>query len=315
MRVFVTGGSGLVGSRVVARLLDRGDSVTVLTRTPDRMRAKVDPRVELVTGDPCKPGPWREAIATADGVVHLAGENLFARRWSPEQKTRIRESRSEGTRLVAEAVAAAARRPVLVTASAVGYYGPHEDDAKLDETAAPGDDFLAQVCKEWESAADPARRAGARVVALRTGVVLDPSGGALANMLPPFRFFVGGPAGSGRQWLSWIHGDDLAKLYLFALDDSRAQGPVNATAPEPVTMKEFARAIGRALGRPSWAPVPGFALRLLLGEVASVILTGQRVVPRKSLELGFSFGHSSIDEALAHLLARPQTGAPRPRAA
>lgn len=316
MKVLITGGTGLVGRRLAARLLARGDTVVVLSRDATRARRILGERGEVLQGDPSTPGAWQSVVGECDAVVHLAGENLFARRWSEAQKRIIEESRTRSTALVAEAVAKAARKPVLVSASAVGFYGPRDDDARIDEAAPPGNDFLARVCQAWEKACEPAQAAGTRVVLLRTGVVLDAAGGALAAMLPPFRMFVGGPAGSGKQWMSWVHADDLVGLVLFALDDARVTGPLNGVAPEPATMHDFSKALGRALGRPSWAPVPGFALRLLLGEVADVILTGQRVTPRKALDLGYVFKHPEVGQALASALrGDEQAAVPLPRVA
>jgi uncharacterized protein (TIGR01777 family) len=240
-------------------------------------------------------------LAGRDAVVHLAGEPV-AQRWSDTAKERILVSRELGTRnLVAGLSAAEPRAGVLVSASGVGYYGPRGDE-RVDESAKPGDDFLAEVTKVWEAEAAAAEEVGLRVVLVRTGVVLDRAGGALAKMLPPFRAGIGGPVAGGRQYLPWIHLDDLVGIYLAALDGDDWSGPVNASAPEPVTNKEFSKALGRALHRPAFAPVPAFALRILYGEMAEIVTTGQRAIPKRVTELGYAFRHPDLDEALAAAL-------------
>jgi uncharacterized protein (TIGR01777 family) len=301
MRVTVTGATGLVGSRLVAELTRRGDAVTVLTRSPDRAREALGPGVEAVAWDPeAGPAP-AEALAGRDGVVHLAGENL-AQRWTAKAKREIRNSREIGTRnLVAGLRLADPRPPVLVSASAVGYYGPH-GDVLVDEDTPPGDDFPAEVCQVWEREALAATELGLRVVCVRTGIVLDANGGALAKMLPPFKLGVGGPVAGGKQWLPWIHADDLVGIYVRALEDDRWSGPVNASAPEPVRNGEFSKALGRALHRPAFAPVPALAIRLLYGEMAAIVLTGQRAVPGRAQALGYEFRHADLDEALRSAL-------------
>ncbi|MBD0281228.1 MAG: TIGR01777 family protein [Thermoleophilaceae bacterium] len=300
MRVTVTGASGLIGSRVVAALMARGDEVTALTRRPDRARERQS--IEAVAWQAeSEPAPVA-ALAGRDGVVHLAGEPI-GQRWTADAKERIRSSRELGTSNLVAGLADAEPRPgVLVSASGVGYYGARGDE-RLDESAPPGDDFLAQVCQVWERAAGEAEELRVRVAILRTGVVLDRSGGALAKMLPPFRLGVGGPVAGGKQYVSWIHPDDLVALYLAALDGSEWSGPVNATAPEPATNRELSRALGRALRRPTVLPVPGLALKSLYGEMAWVVTTGQRAIPARARALGFAFRHSDLDEALRAALA------------
>jgi uncharacterized protein (TIGR01777 family) len=306
MRVFVTGGTGLVGTRLVRRLRERGDEVVLLTRRPAAAGERFAD-CTVVEGDPMQAGPWMDAVADCDAVINLAGEGIFNRRWSDTFKALLRDSRVKSTEHVVQALAKNPRTPtgtakVLANASAIGYYGFHKDE-ELDEGSPPGDDFLAQACVEWERAARAAESAGVRVVVVRIGVVLDKSGGALAKLLTPFKLFAGGPAGSGNQWMSWIHNDDLAGLFLLALDNSRAGGPLNATAPRPVTNRDFGKALGRALSRPSFMPTPAFALRLMLGEVADIITEGQKVLPRKALELGYAFRFPELDAALANILA------------
>jgi uncharacterized protein (TIGR01777 family) len=298
MRVFLTGATGLIGRRLCGALLGRGHVVTALSRAAGA-GARLPIGVHAVEGDPTRPGAWQEALAASDACVHLAGEPVAAGRWTPERKRRIAESRVESTRLVAEAIARGGPT-VLVSGSAVGYYGSRGDEL-LDEASAPGTGFLADVARAWEDASAPAR-GRARVVSLRTGIVLAREGGALARMLLPFRFFVGGPIGRGDFWQPWIHIDDEVGLTLHALDDARADGPMNLTAPEPVRNRDLARAVGRALGRPSAVAMPEGAIRIALGEMAEVVVASQRVVPRKALELGYAFRFPTVDAAVADLL-------------
>ena len=299
MRITVTGATGLLGRRLVAALRERGDGVTVLSRDPARARGALG--VDAVAWDPLgEPAP-AAALAGRDAVVHLAGEPV-AQRWSRDAKQAIRASRELGTRNLVAGIADTERPPaVLVASSAVGYYGKHGDERVTEATAA-GSDFLAEVCVAWEREAQRAAEQGLRVVNLRTGVVLDATGGALRTMLPPFKAGIGGPVAGGRQYLPWIHAQDVVRMYLAALDDERWDGPANATAPEPVTNREFSRALGKALHRPAIAPVPALALRLLYGEMAEIVTEGQRAVPAAALEHGFSFEHPDLDEALASAL-------------
>ena len=293
MRVTVTGASGLIGKRLVERLRARGDEVTTLSRSPSSPGA-VAWRPE---DEPAPAG----ALAGRDGVVHLASENV-GQRWSDDVKRRIRSSREHGTRNLVAGIEAADPRPrVLVSSSAVGYYGPHGDEP-LDEQTAPGSDFLAEVCAIWEREALRAAELGLRVVTMRTGIVLDQGGGALAKMLPFFKLGVGGPVAGGDQYMPWIHVDDVVGLYLAALDGEAWDGPVNASAPEPVTNRTFSKALGRALHRPALAPVPGLAVRTLYGEMAEIVTKGQRVVPRRAQEHGYVFEHPDLDEALRSAL-------------
>lgn len=300
MRVTVTGATGLIGTRLVEALVRRGDEVTVLSRDPERAGARLG--VAAVKWAPLRGPAPVEALAGADGVIHLAGEPV-AQRWSAAAKERIRASRADGTANLVEGLRAADPRPrVLVSASAVGYYGARGDE-EVDESAPPGEDFLAEVCVAWEQEASAAAELGVRVAIVRTGVVLDAHGGALAKMLPPFRAGVGGPVAGGRQWMPWIHVEDLVGIYLAALDGDGWDGPVNGSAPHPATNADFSQALGRALHRPAVAPVPAFALRALYGEMAQIVTTGQRAVPRRALQLGYAFRHPELDEALRSALA------------
>jgi uncharacterized protein len=304
LRVTVTGATGLVGRALVAALLEREAQVTVLSRDPGRVQARFGSTgpVEAVRWDPLTEPAPASALEGRDAVVHLAGENV-AQRWTSKAKQAIRESRVTGTRNLVEGLRVTqVRPPTLVSASAIGYYGAHGEEP-LDEDARPGSDFLAIVCADWELEAAGASELGVRVVQVRTGVVLDRSSGALAKMLPAFRLGVGGPVAGGRQYISWIHRDDLIGIILEALSDQRWKGPVNATAPEPVCNRDFSRALGSALGRPSLLPVPGAALRLLYGEMAEIVTEGARVVPAKPLVLGYEFRHPALPEALTSALA------------
>ena len=294
MRVTITGGSGLIGSRLVAALRDRGDDVTVLGRSVAG--------AATVAWDPRSGPAPAAAIEGRDAVVNLAGAPI-AQRWSPAAREAIRSSRLEGTANLVAAIAAAAQRPrVLVSASAVGYYGDRGAQ-RLTEDSGPGDGFLAEVCAGWEQEALAARASGPRVCVLRTGVVLDRRGGALAKMLPPFRAGIGGPVAGGRQYVSWIAAADICALYIAALDDERFDGVFNATAPEPVTNAELSRALGRALHRPAIAPIPGLALRLLYGAMAETVTASQRAVPERALALGHRFALAQLDAALATALS------------
>src|ERR1700677_998330 len=300
MRIFITGGTGLVGQRLVPRLLQRGDQVAVLPRRADAAQQLWGQTVSVVQGDPVQPGPWQDALAEGHAVVNLVGEGVFNRRWTAAYKEILVSSRVKSTDNVVAALASQPKMPgasagkVLVNASAIGFFG-FTGDEELTENSPRGDDTLARLCIEWEKAAQAATTHGCRAVMLRIGVVLDRAGGALKKMLLPFKMFAGGPIGSGKQFVSWIHHADLVGLILLALDNPQALGAMNATAPQPVTNRDFSRALGRALHRPSFLPTPSFALRLALGEVAALITKGQRVLPRKALELGYKFQFDTID--------------------
>lgn len=287
MRILLTGGTGFIGARLAAALEKRGDSVVVVSRRPSGGASVGWDAVE-------------SEVERADAVLHLAGEPVAGARWTPERLERIRSSRVDTTALLARAIASASHKPqVFVSASAIGVYGMRRDDVVCDEQTSPGDDVLARVCVAWEAAADEARAAGVRVVHPRIGVVLGP-GGALAKMVGAFRWFVGGPVGDGTQWTSWIHVDDAVRALLLLVDTGTLSGPVNLVAPAPATMNDLAHAIGRALGRPSVMRVPAFALRLAVGKgLAELLLTGQRVAPRRLEEAGFAFAFPSLDGALA----------------
>ena len=304
MRVFITGGTGLIGSALVLRLRERSESPVVLSRDRSAALTKLGADVEIIEGDSASGGEWEQVIGTCDAVVNLAGESIFAHRWNERVKARIRDSRVQSTQRIVAAVGRATNRPrVFVNASAVGYYGFH-DDEELTEADGPGEDFLARSCVEWEAAARQLEPIGVPLVIVRIGVVLSTAGGALTQMLTPFKLGVGGPVGNGRQWTSWVHIDDLIGIILHALDQEHVTGVINGTAPEPVTNRQFSKALGRALGRPSFFRVPGFILRARFGQVAEIITQGQRVLPKRTVELGYQFRYSTIDSALADLVGR-----------
>jgi uncharacterized protein (TIGR01777 family) len=300
VKVVVTGATGTIGRAVVAALLERGDSVVALSRDASRARSVLGDEVEAHEWtDPKAVPPPAEAFASADGVVHLLGEPV-AQRWSDEAKREIRDSRVLGTRnLVAGMRSAGPRLGVIVSQSASGFYGPHGDEV-VDESVGPGTDFLADVVVDWEAEARAAEdELGMRVALCRTGVVLSKEGGALETMLTPFKLGVGGPVAGGKQWMPWVHLDDVVGALLFALDNEGAAGPLNVTAPAPATNKEFSKALGRALHRPAFMPVPGFAIKLLYGEMSTIVTTGARAEPRRLEELGYEFRKPRLDEALA----------------
>lgn len=296
-KVFITGVTGTVGKALAAELTRRNYEFVGLSRTPGKTAA---------TGDPASPGPWQQAMLACDAVVHLAGESVFGKRWTDEQKDRLWKSRVDSTRLIADTLAkapATARPKVLVSASAIGYYGLRRDE-EVSESAPPGDDFLARLSVAWEEASRPAAAAGLRTVTVRVGVVLAKGEGALKTMVPPFQMGLGGPVGDGRQWVSWIHLADLVAILARALEDEVLSGIYNGTAPGPVTNAVFSQALAKVLHRPCLFPVPKVALRVLFGEVAEVMAGGQRVLPTRLLAHGFRFAHPDCEAALREALAR-----------
>jgi uncharacterized protein len=309
LRVFLTGGTGLIGRRIVDRLKARGDSPVIVSRRAETVRREPGwESLEVILGDPSFPGDWEDAVNGCDAVINLAGSNVFGARWSTKYKHQIRDSRVHSTEGVVRAIGRASAKPrVLVQGSATGYYGPHGDE-ELNETSPPGTDFLARVCVEWEAAASKAERLGVRVARIRTGVVLAKGEGALKVMTPVFKWLPGGAApvgsaggliGRGKQWMPWIHLDDIVGLFLLGLDSHAASGPINGTAPNPVRNAEFSKALAMLVHRPMlpFGP-PDALLRLVLGEVAEVVTRGQRVIPARAAELGYSFQHPDLLEAL-----------------
>ncbi len=299
MRVLITGGTGFLGRALAARLQEAGYEVIVLSRRPEQ--ARLPPGVQATRWDGRTATGWAHLADGAFALINLAGESI-GQRWTAATKQRIRESRLNAGRAVVEAIAAARTKPqVLLQASAVGYYGPRGDE-RLTEEDPPGNDFLARLAVDWEASTQPVEAMGVRRVILRTGLVLERDGGALARLLLPFRLFVGGPLGNGRQGWSWIHRADWVEAVKFLMERPDARGPYNLTAPQPVSNAEFSRILGRVLGRPSWLPVPAIALRLVFGEGADFLLTGQFVLPQRLLKAGFTFRYPDLESALRAIL-------------
>ncbi|MEG4583394.1 TIGR01777 family oxidoreductase [Microcoleus sp. MON1_C5] len=306
MKVAIAGATGFVGSRLVEKLQAAGHQVVVLSRDAAKagrvFPASAYPNLEVVAYTPAESGDWQKSIAGCDAVVNLAGVPIAEERWTEARQQAILDSRRLTTAKLVEAIVNANPKPsVLVSASAIGYYGTSET-AEFDETSPAGNDFLAAVCKDWEAAAQPAKNAGTRLAILRLGIVLG-MGGALAKMLPPFKLFAGGPLGTGKQWFSWVHREDVVDLILYALQNSQVEGVLNATAPNPVRMNELCQTLGEVLQRPSWLPVPGFALEMLLGDGAKLVLEGQKVLPKQTLASGFQYQYPTLKLALEEILS------------
>lgn len=300
MRILVTGGTGLIGRAVVERLTARGDSVVLVSRRPG---ANAE-RLTYVNGDPSEAGPWLDEVRTCDAVFHLAGEPV-AQRWTTKARQRILDSRVTSTTLIANTLAEVATNKVLICSSGIGYYGASRNNAtEFTENDLPGTGFLANVCVAWEQATQAATTAGVRVANVRTGMVLAAHGGALPTIAKPFRFFVGGVIGGGKQWMSWIHLTDMADLLVFLLDHPDARGPFNAVAPEPLTNWGFSHTLAKVLRRPCLFPVPAFAVRLLMGGMAELATHGQRVLPMRAQQLGFPFRFPLLEPALRDVYAR-----------
>ncbi len=296
-KLFITGASGFVGQALLPALKLEGYDIAALSR---KVR-DTSSGVRWVLGDPVMLDDWQKEVDGAFGLINLAGEPIIGKRWTPEQKKVLHDSRVVTTQNLVTAIAQAKQKPsVLVSASAIGLY-PKNEETELDETSRPVDDFLGKLCQEWEDAAKVAEVHGVRTVLLRIGVVLGRNGGALERMLPVFKWGLGGPLGSGNQWFSWIHIADVVGLILWALASGQVRGPVNAVAPNPVRMKDFASTLGKVLNRPAFLPAPSFALTLVLGESAQVVLDGQRVLPKAALQQGYTFRFPELEAALRDL--------------
>jgi uncharacterized protein (TIGR01777 family) len=301
MRILITGGTGFVGSGLTLAFTQPGHHVTVLTRGGIRHDRPLPEGASYLQGDPAEEGKWQDAVPGHEVVVNLAGSSIF-RRWSDRTKESIRGSRMSTTQNIVKALSGSrGETRILFSTSAVGYYGPHGEE-ELNEESPPGDDFLARLALDWERAATRAEEYGVRVVLMRFGIVLGRDGGALKQMIPWFKWGLGSPMGTGKQWFSWIHETDLSRIYLFLVEREDVSGPINCTSPRPLRNEELTAALGKALGRPTFLPaVPGWVLKMMLGEFGSVLLTGQKVLPKKLQELGFHFLYPGMDEALQDL--------------
>ncbi|MCB0212102.1 MAG: TIGR01777 family oxidoreductase [Anaerolineae bacterium] len=301
MRVLITGGTGLIGRRLITQLLKDSHDVSILSRKSLKP-AWMSSKVTFLQWDGKTAKGWGNHLEAVDAVVNLAGAGVADARWTDERKQLILNSRVNAGQAVVEAFAATENKPqVLIQASGVGYYGTDEEKT-FTEADGPGDDFMADVCVQWEASTAPVEAMGVRRVIIRTGVVFDPEGGALPKLTMPFKFFAGGPLGSGRQWVPWIHYADAIGAILFLSENEAAHGPINLTAPQPVRNNELAQAIGRVLGRPALMPAPGLAVKMLVGEMAEAVLKGQRVMPMALQQLGYTFQYPQIDPALRDLL-------------
>lgn len=302
MRIIITGGTGLIGRPLSQALVSEGHEVIVLSRQPEKVKnASAGVKVQKWDGKSAE--GWGQLADGAGAIINLAGAGIADERWSAARKQLIRQSRIEAGRAVMEAIAAASAKPgVLIQASAVGYYGVQSGDAQLTESASPGGDFLSKVCFDWEASTAPVTKLGVRRVVIRTGVVLSNEGGAFPKQVMPFKFFAGGPVGSGRQWYPWIHIEDQVRAIQFLIANDKASGAFNLTAPNPVTNKEFGQIVGEVLGKPAFMPAPGFAMKTAFGEMSIILLEGQRAIPQKLLDLGFKFKYETAQAALRALL-------------
>lgn len=301
-RIIITGATGLIGKCISQKFVDRGDEVIIFTRSPERASKKINNAYDYVKWNYDLTDGWQKYLNGTDAVIHLAGENVMAQRWNDEHKNRVLESRIKGTQNLVDAIGATDDKPeCFICASAIGIY---DNDIKMeyDEDGKHGSDFLALVTERWEEEARNVEKHHVRSVSVRTGIVLDRNEGALAKMLTPFKLFVGGPIGSGKQWMPWIHIDDIADLFIYAVDNENVKSAVNGTAPNPVTMTEFAETLGKVLNRPSVFKVPNFAVRLLFGEGADTVLKGSKVIPKKTQDYGFKFRYNKLEDALVSLL-------------
>ena len=302
MKILITGGTGFVGTQLTSRLIQDNYEVTILSRSA-KPTGEIPKGISYLQGDPTQQGSWQEAIKNHDAVINLAGASIFAK-WTEEHKKAIRESRVSTTRNIVEGIPSHPQKQfTFFSTSAVGYYGFCGDE-ELTEESPHGDDFLARIASGWEGEALKAKEMGARVVITRFGIIMGEKGGALGQMIPLFKKYIGGPIGSGRQWFSWVHIKDLAEAFTFLLKHPEIPGPVNVCSPNPVRNKDLAKALGRALHRPSFMPAPGFMIKLVLGEFGSVILEGQRVIPKRLLDSGFAFQYPKIDKALQEIVVQ-----------
>jgi uncharacterized protein (TIGR01777 family) len=299
MKIFMTGGTGFVGTYLAGQLIREGHKVTILTPSLTGAELKME-GLTYLAGDPTIKGPWQESVRAHEVIINLAGASIFSR-WTEAQKKILLSSRIDTTRHLVEALLNDSKHITFFSTSAVGYYGFHEDE-ELTESSPAGDDFLAHLARDWEGEALRAQSKGVRVILTRFGIVLGKNGGALGQMIPLFKYFIGGPLGSGRQWFSWVHMADLAQAFIFLLAHKEISGAINLCSPNPVRNKDLGKAIGKVLHRPSFLPAPGFMIELILGEFGSVLLSGQRVIPRRLLDESFKFRYPDIDAALKSVI-------------
>ncbi|MCF8241347.1 MAG: TIGR01777 family oxidoreductase [Melioribacteraceae bacterium] len=304
MKALITGATGLIGRNIIDKLKTRGDEIVVISRSAQKAKSKLPMVNEYIEWNYDNSVDISSRIKNVDAVIHLAGENVMARRWNEEHKKRVLDSRIKSTDALVNQIAKMDKKPeVFICASASGYYGSSETETFVEDSN-PGNDFLAEVSKQWENSAAEVEKFGVRRVSIRTGIVLSKEDGALAKMLTPFKLFVGGPLGSGRQWFPWIHIDDLVNLFIFPLENKNLTGPVNGVAPGIVKMKDFAKTLGKVINRPALFPVPGFILKLVLGEGAKAVLEGADIKPKRTQEAGFRFSHPELKNALEDLLRK-----------
>ncbi len=303
-RIVVTGATGLIGKKLVNVLIDRGDELIIFSRDAEKAKSIFPKSKQCVEWDYHKPDLWKSKLENADAVIHLAGINLFSKRWNDDFKKEVLESREVSTKILVDSIKSCSNKPeVFISASGIGYYGDCGETI-LDEKSIKGNDFLADVCEVWESEAAKVEEAGVRSVRIRTGLVLSTEDGALKQMLPVFKFFIGGPLGNGKQWASWLHIDDIVEIYLHAIDNANLSGAVNAASPNPVRMKELAKTLGKVLNRPSLFPAPKFLLKLVVGEAAEVVTASQRIDVKKLLNSGYQFKFTESSNALENLLKK-----------
>jgi len=304
MKIFFTGGTGFIGRNLIAALIKRGNEVTTISRHPAEAKKLLGGEVTVISGNPSQGGDWQQSAAASDAIINLCGAPILDKKWNAERQQLLLDSRILPTRRIIEALnQSEARCKILISGSAMSYYGSHGSE-ELTESDGPGNDFSAKLCRQWEEEADKAISSGVRVVKLRTSDVLGRGGGMLAKMVPPFKFFAGGPFGDGRQYVSWIHIDDYTEIVLKALTDDKISGPLNMASPKPVTNKEFSKTLAHVLKRPSWLPMPGFILKLLFGEGAVLLLEGEKLIPKKILDNGYRFKYAELEAALRNLLIR-----------
>ena len=301
-KIIVTGATGLIGKKLVNSLIEKKYEVVVFSRDLQKAKLQLPNVKEFVEWDYKKPEKWKSSLEKIDGVIHLAGVNLFARRWNEEFKKEILDSRQISTKNLVEAIKQCTNKPkVFISASGIGFYGDRNDE-ELSDNSTPGKDFVADVCKVWEFESQQLTKINIRNIQIRTGLVLSTEDGALKQMLPAFKMFFGGPLGNGKQWSSWLHIDDIVGIYLYALENEKITGPLNAVSPNPIRMKDFARTLGKVLKRPSLFPVPKFILKFVVGEATEVVTASQKVIPEKLIKSDYKFKFTKLEDALRDLL-------------